>query len=142
MKLSLMTYGLGQSIGRSELLQALREAGFEGVEWRLDQNQPHGIEIALDAAGRRRAADDCREAGIRIVGIASGNRYHVTDPAELRGEIEATRQRIDLAADLGAPHCATMRGRRMSRSAWSCMASSPGNTAHRSPSRSRTKTWA
>jgi sugar phosphate isomerase/epimerase len=103
MKLSLMTYGLGKHLGRAELLQALREAGFAGVEWRLDQSQPHGIEVSLDAAGRRQAAEDCRAAGIAIVGIASGNRYHVTDPAELRGEIDATKQRIDLAADLGAP---------------------------------------
>jgi sugar phosphate isomerase/epimerase len=103
MKLSLMTYGLGKHLGRTELLQALREAGFAGVEWRLDQGQPHGIEISLDKAGRRQAAEDCRAAGITIIGIASGNRYHVTDPAELRSEIEATKQRIDLAADLGAP---------------------------------------
>src|SRR5437016_3711777 len=103
MKLSLMTYGLGKSLDRAALLEALREAGFEGVEWRLDQNQPHGIEVALDAAGRRQAAQECRAAGIALAGIASGNRYHVTDPAELRSEIEATKARIDLAADLGAP---------------------------------------
>jgi sugar phosphate isomerase/epimerase len=103
MKLSLMTYGLGKSLGRAELLQALRDAGFEGVEWRLDQNQPHGIEVALDAAGRRQAAADCRAAGIPLAGIASGNRYHITDAAELQREIAATKERIDLAADLGAP---------------------------------------
>jgi sugar phosphate isomerase/epimerase len=103
MKLSLMTYGLGKHLDRAGLLQALREAGFEGVEWRLDQNQPHGIEVSLDAAGRRQAAEDCRAAGIALAGIASGNRYHVTDPGELRSEIEATKARIDLAADLGAP---------------------------------------
>jgi sugar phosphate isomerase/epimerase len=103
MKLSLMTYGLGKYLGREALLQALRDAGFEGVEWRLDQNQPHGIEVSLDAAGRRQAAEACRAAGIRLAGIASGNRYHVTDPAELRREIDATKERLDLAADLGAP---------------------------------------
>src|SRR5947209_7616727 len=98
-----MTYGLGKHLDRTALLRALQEAGFAGVEWRLDQGQPHGIEVSLDAAGRRRAAEQCREAGIAIAGLASGNRYHVTDPAELRREIEATRARIDLAADLGAP---------------------------------------
>src|SRR5919197_416260 len=103
MKLSLMTYGLGKYLDRPSMLQALREAGFAGVEWRLDQNQPHGIEISLDAAGRRAAAEECRAAGIALAGIASGNRYHVTDPAELRTEIDATKARIDLAADLGAP---------------------------------------
>jgi len=103
MKLSLMTYGLGKHLGRKELLDALREAGFQGVEWRLDQNQPHGIEVTLDAAGRRQAAEDCRAAGIALMGIASGNRYHVTDPAELQREIAATKERIDLASDLGAP---------------------------------------
>src|SRR5207244_5278300 len=62
-----------------------------------------GIEVALDAAGRRQAAADCRTAGIALAGIASGNSYHTTDPEKLRSEIEATKSRIDLAADLGAP---------------------------------------
>src|SRR5438067_6812993 len=103
MKLSLMTYGLGKYLDRSALLEALRDAGFEGVEWRLDQNQPHGIEITLDAAGRRQAAEDCRAAGIALAGIASGNSYHTPDPNKLRAEIDATKERIDLAGDLGAP---------------------------------------
>ena len=46
---------------------------------------------------------DCKAAGIAIISVATGNRYHDTDAAELRRHIDETRERIDLAADLGAP---------------------------------------
>ncbi len=101
MKLSFMTYGVGKAIARADLLEWLAEAGFDGVEWRLDLKQAHGVEASLSAEERGRVAGEVAAAGLRTVSVATGNAYHDADA--LATNMEETRTRMDLARDLGAP---------------------------------------
>ncbi len=101
MKLSFMTYGVGKDIGRADMLKWLAEAGFSGVEWRLDQSQAHGIEVSLSAGERKQVVSEVAEAGLKTVSVATGNSYH--DAASLQKNIDETRVRMELARDLGAP---------------------------------------
>ncbi|MCY3765326.1 MAG: sugar phosphate isomerase/epimerase [Gemmatimonadetes bacterium] len=103
MKLSWMTYGVLKDLSRQDLLQTLGDHGVEGVEFRTDLGHGHGVEASLDNAGRRQVIADCRAAGIEIISVATGNRYHDEDATDLRDQIEQTKVRMDLAADLGAP---------------------------------------
>ena len=102
MKPSWMTYGALKDLRRKELLALLGDHRFLGVEFRTDAGHGHGVEAFIGKSEREGVVADCREAGIEIVGVATGNRYHEPDPAALRGQIEETKARIDLAADLGA----------------------------------------
>ena len=103
MKLSLMTYGLGQELSLDEILGILSRQGFAGVEFRVDHGQKHGVEPELSASQRETVKARCAEAGIAVVSIASGNRFHQQDPAEVQKNTARARQVIELAADLGAP---------------------------------------
>ena len=103
MKLSWMTYGVLKDLSRQDLLQTLSDHGVEGVEFRTDLGHGHGVEASLDDDERRQVVADCRAAGIEIISVATGNRYHDEDASDLRDQIEQTKVRMDLAADLGAP---------------------------------------
>ncbi|MCE2439467.1 MAG: sugar phosphate isomerase/epimerase [Candidatus Latescibacteria bacterium] len=103
MKLSWMTYGVLKDLSRQDLLQTLSDHGVEGVEFRTDLGHGHGVEASLDDAERRQVVADCRAAGIEIISVATGNRYHDVSASDLRDQIEQTKVRMDLAADLGAP---------------------------------------
>ena len=103
MKLSWMTYGVLKDLSRQDLLQTLGDHGVEGVEFRTDLGHGHGVEASLDDAGRGQVILDCRAAGIEIISVATGNRYHDEDATDLRDQIDQTKVRMDLAADLGAP---------------------------------------
>ncbi|MDE2889712.1 MAG: sugar phosphate isomerase/epimerase [Gemmatimonadota bacterium] len=103
MKLSWMTYGVLKDLSRQDLLQTLGDHGVEGVEFRTDLDHGHGVEASLDDAERRQVVADCAAAGIEIMSVATGNRYHDEDASDLRDQIDQTKVRMDLAADLGAP---------------------------------------
>jgi len=98
-----MTYGVLKDLSRKGLLAILKDHRFEGVEFRTDANHGHSVEASIGSADRKRVVADCAEAGIKIACVATGNRYHDPDPTSLRRNIEETKARIDLAADLGAP---------------------------------------
>ena len=103
MKPSWMTYGVLKDLSRRDLLQMLKDHGFEGVEFRTDAGHGHGVEASIDEAEREQVVADCEAMGIDIMSVATGNRYHDTDPDELQEHIEQTMVRMDLASDLGAP---------------------------------------
>ncbi|MDA0710589.1 MAG: sugar phosphate isomerase/epimerase [bacterium] len=103
MKSSWMTYGVLKELSRHDLLQVLKENGFEGVEFRTDLQHGHHVEADLSVEGRKQVVLDCKAAGIQIVSIATGNRYHDTRPTDVTRHIEETKARMDLAKDLGAP---------------------------------------
>lgn len=103
MKLSWMTYGVLKDLSRQDLLQTLGDHDVEGVEFRTDLGHGHDVEASLDDAGRGQVVADCAAAGIEIISVATGNRYHDEDATDLRDQIDQTKVRMDLAADLGAP---------------------------------------
>ncbi len=103
MKPSWMTYGVLKDLSRQDLLRTLKDHGFEGVEFRTDLGHGHGVEASIDDAECKQVVADCQTAGIEIISIATGNRYHDTDASDLRDQIEQTKVRMELAADLGAP---------------------------------------
>jgi len=103
MRASWMTYGVLKDLSRADLLDLLSKNGFEGVEFRTDAKQGHGVEASLNADERKQVIADCDAAGIKIISVASGNSYHHPDASELRRHIDETKARMNLAKDLGAP---------------------------------------
>jgi sugar phosphate isomerase/epimerase len=103
MKPSWMTYGVLKDLSRQDLLGVLKDNGFEGVEFRTDANHGHKVEADIDSQARQQVIADCKAAGIKIISIATGNRYHDIDPADVQKNIAETKKRMDLATDLGAP---------------------------------------
>lgn len=99
LKLGLMTYMLGNKWDIDTIIKNCTETKFEHVQLRTTHS--HGVEVTLTTAERADVKKKFQDAGIAI-SLASAFQYHSTDPAELRANIEGTKQYLQLAADVGA----------------------------------------
>ena len=98
-RIGLMTYLVGSKWDIETIIKNCREAKFEHVQLRT--THAHGVELTLTAAQRADVKKRFADAGLAI-SLASAFQYHSTDPAELRKNIEGTKQFLQLAADVGA----------------------------------------
>lgn len=84
-----------------EILAAARRFGYDGIEPRLDAKHEHGVEVAATPAQRATFRRKSGEAGVSIACLATSITY--ADPSKTDEMRRQTIERIDLAADLGAP---------------------------------------
>ena len=100
MKLGLVTYNLAKDWDIETIIKNCEASGFEGVELRT--THAHKVEVALSKAER----DDVRKrfgaSKVALYGLGSAFDYHTPDAARLRKDIEATKEYIVLAHDVGA----------------------------------------
>lgn len=101
MKLSLDTYSIGADLTLRDLLELLPANGFQGVEFRCEASQKHGVEPEISAEERRRIRSLIAGAGLEVSCLSTSQRYEYPDPALRQKAIERTKQFIDLAHDLG-----------------------------------------
>jgi sugar phosphate isomerase/epimerase len=101
MKLGLVTYNLAKDWDISTLLSMCEKTGFEGVELRT--THAHGVEVGLSAAQRAEVRKRFADSKVALAGLGSAFEYHSADPAEVRRNIEGTKDYVRLAADVGAP---------------------------------------
>lgn len=85
----------------TEMIEAAARFGYDGIEPRIDSGHAHGVEVAAARDARRAFRVEAGEVGIAIACVATSLRY--ADPDETEQAVDDTRDRIDLAADLGAP---------------------------------------
>jgi len=101
MKLGFVTYNLGRTWDIPTILDMCRKTGFEGVELRT--THAHGVEVTLNADQRAAVREQFADSGIALAGLGSAFEYHSPDPAEVRRNIEGTKEYTLLARDVGAP---------------------------------------
>jgi len=101
MKLSLDTYSIGTDLTLNDLLELLPANGIQGVEFRCEANQQHGVEPETTQAERRRVRALLENAGIEVSCLSTSQRFESPDPAVRQQAIDRTNQFINLAADLG-----------------------------------------
>ncbi len=101
MKLSLDTYSIGTDLSLPDLLDLLPANGFDGVEFRCEASQRHGVELETSPEERRRIRALLECSGIEVACLSTGQRYESPDPAVRQAAIARTQQFVDLAADLG-----------------------------------------
>ena len=99
LKLGLMTYMVGSKWDIETIIKNCKETGFEHVQLRT--THAHGVEVTLTSSQRADVKKRFADAGLAI-SLASAFQYHYTDAAELRKNIEGTKQYLQLAADVGA----------------------------------------
>jgi sugar phosphate isomerase/epimerase len=101
MKLSLDTYSIGTDLSLRDLLELLPANGFDGVEFRCEAGQRHGVEIETSSPERRRIRTLLESAGLEAACLSTSQRFESPDPAVRQAAIDRTKQFVDLAADLG-----------------------------------------
>lgn len=100
MHLGTVTYNLAQNWDVPTLIKNCEEAKFEGVELRT--SHAHGVEVALTKAQREEVKKRFQNSKVQLMGLGSAFDYHTPDQSKLRRDIEATKEYIVLAHDVGA----------------------------------------
>ena len=100
MHLGLVTYNLAQDWDVPTIIKNCEAAGFEGVELRT--THAHKVEVNLSRAERDEVKKRFADSKVQLMGLGSVFDYHTPDQAKLRHDIEATKEYILLARDVGA----------------------------------------
>jgi sugar phosphate isomerase/epimerase len=100
MKLGLVTYNLAKDWDIETLIKHCEATGFQGVELRT--THAHGVEVGLTKGQRGQVKRRFQDSKVELMGLGSAFDYHTPDQAKLRRDIEATKEYIQLAHDVGA----------------------------------------
>jgi sugar phosphate isomerase/epimerase len=100
MKLGSVTYNIAKDWDVPTLIKNFEATGFEGVELRT--THAHGVEVTLNKGQRAEVKKRFADSNVELMGLGSAFDYHTPDQAKLRKDIEATREYIVLAQDVGA----------------------------------------
>jgi sugar phosphate isomerase/epimerase len=100
MRLGMVTYNLAKDWDIATIIKNCEAAQFAGVELRT--THAHGVEVGLSKAQREEVKKRFGDSSVELMGLGSAFEYHTPDPAKLRKEIEATKEYIVLAHDVGA----------------------------------------
>jgi sugar phosphate isomerase/epimerase len=100
MRLGTVTYNLAMDWDIPTIIKNCTEAKFEGVELRTTHQ--HGVEVTLSKAQRAEVKKRFADSPVALASLGSAFDYHTTDQAKLRKDIEATKEYIVLAQDVGS----------------------------------------
>ncbi len=96
------TYQWGKDWDIPTLIANCSKARAFGVELRTSQSYAHGVELELDEQQRREVRKKFEDSPVKLIGIASGERYDSPDAAKLEAAIENTKGYIKLSRDVGS----------------------------------------
>jgi sugar phosphate isomerase/epimerase len=100
MHLGLVTYNLAQDWDIGTIIKNCETTRFEGVELRT--THAHKVETDLSKGAREEVKKRFEDSKVQLMGLGSTFDYHTPDQAKLRRDIEATKEYIILAQDVGA----------------------------------------
>lgn len=99
MKLGFMT-SLAQDRTLPELVALAKQYGYQGVEFRPEWKQKHGIELSATSIQRREAKKLFADNGIEISSVSPGVKFLKDDRDQ---QLDKMYRYVDLCADLGTP---------------------------------------
>jgi len=100
LKIGIMTYTIAKDWDIETIIKYLSEANYQTVELRT--THAHKVEVDLSPAQRADVKKRFRDSPLECISLASGFQYHSPDPAELKKNIDGTKEYIKLAKDVGA----------------------------------------
>ncbi|HNQ35673.1 MAG TPA: sugar phosphate isomerase/epimerase [bacterium] len=100
MKLGIVTYQIAAEWDLDRIISACGSLGYAGVELRTTHR--HGVEPSLSKAARAEVKKKFEDSPVVLVGLGSAFEYHSPDPAELKKNLDGTREFVLLARDTGA----------------------------------------
>jgi sugar phosphate isomerase/epimerase len=100
LKIGIMTYTIAQDWDIETIIKNLTETGYQSVELRTTHK--HGVEVTMSQAQRSEVKKRFKDSALETISLASGFQYHSPDPAELKKNIDGTKEYLQLAKDVGA----------------------------------------
>jgi len=95
------TYQWGKDWDIPTLIANCRKAAVFGVELRTSGGYAHGVELDIAAERRREVKKQFEDSPIRLVGLATSERFDFPDPAKVSAAIENAKGFIKLCHDVG-----------------------------------------
>lgn len=114
MKLCFMTF-VCPEWSMEQAVRFAAEAGYDGVEIRVDAGHRHGVSSQSSQAARREVRTLFREAGVEVACVATSVNFAYPDAETHRLNIADAKANLALAADLGAPVVRIFAGGRIPR---------------------------
>jgi sugar phosphate isomerase/epimerase len=99
LRIGLMTYNLARDWDLDTIIKNCSQTQWEHAELRT--THAHGVEVTLSKAERSDVRKRFEDAGLKL-SLASAFAYHWQDPAQVKENIEGTKQYTILAHDVGA----------------------------------------
>jgi len=100
LKIGVMTYTIAKDWDIETIIKNLTEANYQSVELRT--THAHKVEVDISASQRSEVKNRFKDSALESISLASGFQYHSPDPAEVKKNIEGTKEYIKLAKDVGA----------------------------------------
>jgi sugar phosphate isomerase/epimerase len=100
-QLGTVTYNIAKDWDLPTILKKLEALKFQGVELRT--SHAHKVEVNLTAAQRRDVKKMFEDSPVDLAGLGSAFEYQSTDAAEVKKNVEGTKEYVRLAHDIGAP---------------------------------------
>ena len=100
MEFGLVTYQWGRDWDLPTLIANCEKTGLLGVELRTEH--AHKVETNLSSAQRAEVKKRFADSPVKCIGYGANFEYHSPDPAQLRSNIEQTKEYIKLCKDIGA----------------------------------------
>ncbi len=101
MKFGFTTYQWGKQWDLPTLIKVCTEIGATGLEMRVEMQSAHGVELTLDPAQRREVKKRFAGSPVKLLGLATGERFDYVDPQKNKASIEKAKQYLQLCKDIG-----------------------------------------
>ncbi|MBO3803354.1 MAG: sugar phosphate isomerase/epimerase [Candidatus Brockarchaeota archaeon] len=101
MKLSYMTF-VCPDWEIEKVIGFAKEAGYDGVEIRVDEGHKHGISSSSPKSERNRVKELLGERGVEVPCVATSVQFGFPDPEKRKENVESAKRNVELACDLGA----------------------------------------
>jgi sugar phosphate isomerase/epimerase len=100
-QLGIVTYNIAKDWDLATILLRLEKLGYAGVELRT--SHAHKVEVNLSKDEREEVRKRFADSPVQLAGLGSAFEYQSADPAEVRRNIDGTKEYVRLAHDVGAP---------------------------------------
>jgi hypothetical protein len=101
MKFGLTTYQWGMDWDIPTIIANCTKAKALGVELRESSKYAHGVELETPEAKRREVKKRFADSPVKLIGLATGERFDATDPAALKAAIENAKGYAKLSQEVG-----------------------------------------
>ncbi len=95
------TYIWGREWDIPTLIANCTELKAYGIEMRVEMKSAHGVELDLDAAKRREVKKRFAGSPVKVLGLATGERFDFADPEKLKASLEKAKRFAELSHDIG-----------------------------------------
>lgn len=101
MRFGFTTYLWGREWDIPTIIANCTKLKFHGVEMRVEMKSAHKVELELDAAQRREVKKRFAGSPVKVLGLATGERFDSPDPAKLQASVEKAKRYLQLSHDIG-----------------------------------------